>query len=364
MKATRPKIRKVAGITNDGHFRLIEQDTPALENGAVHVEVHASLVSPGSNLGGGWRSFSERRLNPTDNEQPRPTGYSNAGIVIDVGEGVCDIAIGDRVACIGIGYALIADYAVIPQHLCVHLPENVTFEEGSYALLSATALHALRRGAPGFGEFVAVVGLGIVGQLTARMFQLAGNYVIGWDMVPFRTEVAQKWGIDDTVISTEADVTEATIRFTDGRGLDGGVLAFGGDGNSAIQSLGRCMKRAPDGHPMGTIVVVGNPTFEYRSHEAGMTNIDIRRASRTGAGYHDEVWERGMDYPEVFMRWTTQTNLALCMRLIAEGKIDVNALTTHRIPLDRIDEETAAILDDPDSILGVIFTRPERVAAR
>lgn len=358
MKATRPEKRKVAGITSDGHFQLIEQDTPDVENGMVLVEVHASLVSPGSNLGGGWKSFSERRLKPVEDRPPRPTGYSNAGIVIGLGDGVQNLAIGDRVACIGGGYALIADYAVIPHHLCVKLPDSVTFEQGSYGMLSATALHALRRGAPTFGDFVAVVGLGLVGQLAARMHQLAGNYVVGWDMIPFRIEVARKWGIDEAVTASEEDVIVATNRFTGGQGLDGGVMAFGGDGNSAIRSLGKCMKRSPDGHPMGTIVVVGNPTFEYRSHEAGMTNIDIRRASRTGAGYHDGVWERGMDYQAVFMRWTTQTNLALCMRLIAEEKLDVNALTTHRIPLDRVEEGTAAILDDPDSILGVIFTRP------
>ena len=75
-----------------------------------------------------------------------------------------------------------------------------------------------------------------------------------------------------------------------------------------------------DGHPMGTMVVVGNPTFEYRNHEAGMTNIDIRRASRVGPGYHDDAWERGADYPPVFMRWTARTNLELTVRLIGEAE--------------------------------------------
>ena len=134
------------------------------------------------------------------------------------------------------------------------------------------------------------------------------------------------------------------------------VLAFGGDGNKAVQAVGKCMKVAPDGHPMGTIVVVGNPTFEYRNHEAGMTNIDIRRASRVGPGYHDDAWERGADYPPVFMRWTTRTNLDLTVRLIGEQKLQVSALTTHTIRMDRAEQDTPALLDDPDRVLGVVFT--------
>jgi threonine dehydrogenase-like Zn-dependent dehydrogenase len=118
------------------------------------------------------------------------------------------------------------------------------------------------------------------------------------------------------------------------------------------------MKKQPDGHPVGTIVVVGNAHFSYRDHEsAGMTNIDIRRASRTGPGYHDESWEYGSAYPPVVMRWTTTTNLELCMRLIAERKLDVDTLTTHTVKFDDVDEGTSDALQDPDSMLGVIFTQ-------
>ena len=140
--------------------------------------------------------------------------------------------------------------------------------------------------------------------------------------------------------------------------MDGGLIAFGGDAGQAIRNLAHCMRRCPDTHPSGTIVVVGGSNFEYRDHEnAGMTNIDIRRAARTGAGYHDEAWEYGAPYPPVFMRWTTTTNLELCMRLIAESRVDVDTLTTHVIPLSDVDEATSAAMDDPDSMLGVVFVR-------
>ena len=351
MKA--PKKRKVAALCGDGHIRLVEQDTPPLRDGAVLLEVHASLVSPGTELGG-WRALAAKRKNPDADAEPRPFGYSNAGVVLEVGRGVEEFSPGDRVACIGGGYAMHTDYAVVPHNLCVALPEAVTFVQGSYAMLSATALHALRRGTPEFGETTVIVGLGIVGQLAAQLYQRAGCYVVGWDTIGFRVETAGRWGIDAAVVVGDEDPVARTRAFTGDYGVDSGVLAFGGEADDALHSLEQCLKVSPDGHPMGTIVVVGGPRFAYSST---LTNVDIRRASRTGFGYHDEAWEHGPPYPPVFMRWTTRTNLELCMRMIAEGRLDVDVLTTHTIPLERADEGTSAALDEPDTALGLAFVR-------
>ena len=346
---TLPKQRKVAAVCGDGAIRLIEQAVPPLRDGTVLVDVQASLVSPGTELGG-WRALSAKRANPDSGAEPRPFGYANAGIVVAAGAGVPELSPGDRVACIGAGYAMHADLAVVPHNLCTALPAGVTFVQGSYAMLAATALHALRRGTPQFGEYTAVAGLGIVGQLTAQLHRLAGNFVIGWDTIPFRTKTALGWGIDAVVTIGSEDEVSVTREFTRGAGLDGAVIAYGGDAEATVASIEKCMKVSPDGHPMGTLVVVGSPSFPYTS---GLNNMDVRRAARTGAGYHDEPWEHGPDYPPVFMRWTTRTNLALCIRLIEEGKLNVDALTTHCIPRDEVEERVAAILDDPDSILGL-----------
>ena len=347
--------RLVAALTGDGRITTLQQETPPLRPGAVLVEVHASLVSPGTEVGG-WRALAAQREDPSPVAEAKPFGYSNSGIVLDTGEGAEELKPGDRIACVGAGYAQHTNYAVVPHHLCVALPDGVTFAQGAYAMLAATAMHGVRRAELALGEFVAVVGLGILGQLCARLHQLDGQFAIGWDTIRFRTGLATRWGIDATATVGEEDEVEATNQFTGGRGLDGGVLAMGGDGNAAIRSLGQCMKISPDGHCMGRIIVVGNPSFDYRSHEPrGMTNIDIRRASRTGPGYHDEAWEHGPAYPPVFMRWTTRTNLELCVRLIAEGRLDVDALTTHTIPLADVESGIAAIIDSPDEILGVVL---------
>ncbi|OGV74585.1 MAG: hypothetical protein A3K19_05755 [Lentisphaerae bacterium RIFOXYB12_FULL_65_16] len=346
-----PTKRLVAGVCGDGHIRTIEENAPELRKGCVAIDVQASLVSPGTELGG-WRNLAGKRAKSDANTKPRPFGYSNAGIVAAVGEGVTRFKKGDRVACIGGGYALHTNYAIVPHNLTVALPDNVTFADGSYAMLAATALHAMRRGEPEFGEYAAIVGLGIVGLMAGQLYHLAGNYVIGWDTIPYRLDVAGKVGIDATVQIGKADEVAATKAFTRNCGLDAAMIAFGGDGTKAMQSLEKCMKLSPDTHLMGRIVVVGAPVFQYNP---GTTNLDIRRAARTGPGYHDDPWEVGPDYPPVFMRWTTRTNLELCMRLISEGRLKVKDITTHTVALNQADEGTSAILDDPDRIIGLVF---------
>ncbi len=346
-----PKKRIVAATMGNGHIGLVEQEIPPVRPGTVLVEVRNSLVSPGTELGG-WHGLRRQLEQPNPTAEPRPFGYSNAGVVREVGKGVDELKPGDRVNCIGAGYAMHTNYAVVPQNLCVLLPENVSFTQGAYGHLSATALHALRRGRPEFGEYVAVVGLGIVGQLAAQLYRLAGNFVLGWDRIEFRTEIARKWGIDATVLVGREDEVDATRAFTGGLGLDAAVLAFGGDAEKAVAIIEKCLKRSLDTHPMGRIVVVGGARFLYTST---LTNVDVRRASRTGAGYHDEAWEVGGDYPPVFVRWTSRGNVQLCMRLIATGRLHVDCLTTHTIPLEDVDAGVSAIIDEPDKILGVVF---------
>ena len=343
--------RIVAARMGNGHIGLIEEDIPPVRPGTVLVEVHNSLVSPGTELGG-WRGLREQLVSRNSKGKPKPFGYSNAGIVLKIGEGVERFSVGDRVACIGMNYALHTNYAVVPHNLCIRLPEGVNFAQGSYAMLAATALNALRRGQPEFGEYAAVVGLGLVGQLTARFYQLAGNFVIGWSTNRFRAKIAHEWGIDATAIVGVEDEVAATKTFTSGYGLDTAVIAFGGNADKTREKIYESLKHAPDGHLMGRIIIVGCASMICSWSPA---NLDIRIAARTGPGYHDNAWEFGRDYPPVYMRWTTRTNLEVCMRMMAKGKLNVDSLTTHIIRLKDVDTAIPAILKESDRIIGVIF---------
>ena len=159
-------MRRLVGAI-DGHGRgvAIEQEIGGPNAGQILVRVSASLISPGSELG----RVPDRRQSPDPERAPRPFGYANAGTVEAVGEGVSQHQAGDRVACMGAGYAQHTDLACVPQNLCVPLPGALSFEQGAFAHLAATGLNAMRRAEPKFGENGMVAGLGLLGQLTAQL---------------------------------------------------------------------------------------------------------------------------------------------------------------------------------------------------
>jgi len=342
-------MRKVAAIDGRGQFHVIREPVPEPKRGEVLIEVAASLISPGTELGG----IPARRRSPTD-APPRPFGYQNAGTVIRLGEGVARFEVGDRVACMGGGYALHASHAVCPVNLTVPIPGGVSFEEAAFCHLAATSLHAIRRAEPQFGENFAVSGLGVVGQLAVAFAKLSGTHVVGLDRFPRRLAAAKEMGADAAFNVAEGDPVPRVAEFCRGHGLDAGILAFGGDATEALTQLYEMMKPAPDTHRWGRIVAVGGARVSV-DLAAGLGNVDIRSSARPGPGYHDEAWEHGADYPPVFVRWTTQRNLEESLRAMAEGRLRVRPLITDAVPLDQAPAACEKILASPSETLGVIL---------
>ena len=341
--------RRVACIDGRGAGVLTEEELGPPPPGRVEVEVRGSLISPGSELG----RVPEMRRKPRPEQPPRPFGYANAGVVRGVGEGVEGYGAGDRIACMGGGYALHADRCHVPVHLSVPVPGGVSFEEAAFAHLAATALHAVRRAAPVFGENGLVAGLGLVGQLTARFGQLSGCHMMGVDRFELRRRLARELGIE-AVAAEEDDLEGLAAGFTGGYGLDFGVIAFGGDATGAFERIAAALKRAPDTHRMGRIVVVGGARISH-GFAAALGNVDVRSAARTGPGYHDEAWEHGASYPPVFVEWPTRRNLAECLRAVADGRLRVEPLITHRFGLDQVGEAVDELVERPEGALGVVL---------
>ncbi|MDE2998723.1 MAG: zinc-binding dehydrogenase [Gemmatimonadota bacterium] len=342
-------LRKVAARDGAGRIVVIEEPIPQPGPGQVQVEVRASFVSPGTELGGVTRI----RDNP-GTAPPRPFGYSNSGVVIGQGEGCEDIPAGTRVACMGGGYALHATHACVPRNMAVPMPDAVHFEDASAIHLVATALNAVRRAELTLGEFVAVVGLGPVGQFSCQWARLAGCHTLALDRLPMRLSVAEKTGVSRSVNVSEEDPVAASGEFTRGYGLDAGIMAFGGDGTEAFKTLVAMMKRAPDTHQMGRITIVGGAKIEH-VFASGLGNLDVRSAARTGPGYHDEAWEHGREYPPVFMQWTTGRNLEECLEFMASGGMLVEPLITHRVGLSDAPEACEDLIQRPNDALGVVL---------
>lgn len=342
-------MRKVAAIDGAGRFCVIEQPIPEPAAGEVLIEVKASLVSPGTELGG----VPGRRRNPSD-APPRPFGYQNAGVVLQVGEGVTRFRPGDRVATMGGGYALHASHSVAPVNLAVPIPDGVAFEEAAFCHLAATALHAIRRAEPQFGENFAVCGLGLVGLLCVQFARLSGAHVVGLDRFPKRLETALATGADAAFNVAERDPVPLVAEFCRGHGLDCGILAFGGEATDAARQLYEMMRPAPDTHRWGRIVAVGGAKVTL-DLAAGLGNVDIRSSARPGPGYHDDAWEHGADYPPVFVPWTTQRNLEECLRAMAEGRLNVRPLITDTVPLEAAPAACEKLIAQPDQAIGVVF---------
>jgi threonine dehydrogenase-like Zn-dependent dehydrogenase len=343
------ETRLVTKADGTGEVYLEEEPVGSLE-GSVLVDVEASLISAGSQA----TSVQEQRENPDPSADPWPLGYQNAGTVVETGATVDRFEPGDRVACLGSGDAVHADYAVVPVNLCVTLPDDVSYEAGAFANFLGTALHATRRAELQLGENVIVAGLGPVGQLTGQFASIAGCHVIGSDLLDSRMRTAADVGFEAVVDPGTADLAEVSREFSDGYGLDSAFLCFGGQGTDAFESLHGTLKVSPDGHTMGQVVVVGGTTIT-QTFSASLGNVDIINTARTGPGYHDHEYERGASYPPVFVEWDTRRNLDEALRLISTGELDVASLVTDRYSLDDAAAAYDQLIQNPDESLGVII---------
>ena len=344
------RVRRMLAIARSGHVEVRSEPIPPLLPGRLLVRVRASLISPGTELGE-WTG------------QPRPEspvlpyrtfGYQNAGEIVEMGPGCSGFRLGERVACMGAGYAVHGDFASVPQRMATSLPDSVSDEEGAFVALAATAMHAARRGEVAFGEDVAVLGLGLVGQLVAQVCLAAGARTLAFDPLPLRVDRARRCGVEHATTETGDSAVARVAEVSNGRGLDSAFICFGGDATTALQSIVRMMQEAPDTHRMGRIVLVGGARITH-GFGAALGNLDLRSAARTGPGYHDPAYELGADYPEAFVRWTTQAHLRLFTRWVTEGKLRVKDLITSRVPIADADQACYALMDTPDEQLGVII---------
>lgn len=341
----------MAAIDGRGRVRAVKRELESLKPGQVRVRVHASLISPGTEM----NAVKTRRAEPDEGAEEILFGYANAGEITEVAEGVEGLEVGQRVAAMGGGFARHAEWSNVPQNLVAPLPEKVTWAQANYACLAATSLQSVRRTDPKLGEFGVVAGQGIVGNLAAQLYQLCGARVLGWDTFESRIRIAKKCGVGNVIDVTKVDPVEATKKFAAPWGLDFANVAFGGQADKPVGQLIECMKVSPDTHQMGRIVLVGGCRVDVGGG-AYSGNLDFRASSRTGPGYHDPAWEVGADYPECFVQFTTQRNLREIVRLIEEGRLVVDPMTTHEMPLSRVGTAANLLVKSPQKALGIVLT--------
>lgn len=362
----------------DGETLIVDVPVPSVRPGMVLVKTAASLVSVGTermvvefaekSLVGKAQSRPDlvnqvmdkaRRegVVPTIQaafnklDQPMALGYSSAGTVVAVGNGVEGIKPGDRVACAGGGYAVHAEYALIPQNLLALLPESVDFESAAFATLGAIALQGFRLAQPQVGERVAVVGLGLLGLLSVGIARAAGCRVFGVDLDPSRVDLANSIGAHAVV---REGAEGAGLSFTEGHGFDTVLICADTASNDPVELAGELAR------DRGTVVAVGAVGLQVPRRIYYEKELQLLISRSYGPGRYDPAYEeKGQDYPLGYVRWTEGRNLQAIVDLIGTGKMDVRPLITHRFPIEDADKAYQLISGKvEESFLGVIITYP------
>ena len=365
-------------LIKKGVAHATEVPVPQMDAGEVLVCVQASCLSIGTELSGLrgsavplWKKtlaqpekamkvlkmagdvglLRTRSLIAEKKEAEFTTGYSAAGVVVAVGTGVQDLAVGDRVACAGAQYAHHAEYIRVARNLCVPIPRSVDFESASTVTLGAIALQGVRRAQPTLGETFVVVGLGILGQLTGQMLRANGCRVIGTDTERSRIEKALSLGIEYGFHPEDAD-TDTVARLTDGYGADGVIITAATPSDAVVSSAFKmCRKK-------GRVVLVGDVGLNLNRADFYAKEIDFLISTSYGPGRYDQRYEeQGLDYPISYVRWTENRNMAEYLRLIAEGRVQVAPLVAARYP---VEEATAAYtaIGGADKPLVALLTYP------
>ncbi len=305
-----------------------------------------SLVTEG--LGPTWEKVVSRL------EQPIPLGYSCAGVVEEVANDVEGFQPGDPVACAGYGFASHAEVVCVPKNMCVRIPQGVSWEEAAFTTLGSIALHAVRVADVKLGENVAVLGLGIVGQLIVQVAHASGCRVFGIDPRQERVALAQESGAEGGSSSLDpADLRSSALSLTQGRGFDAVILAAASEeGDPLLTAAELCRDR-------GVVVVVGDVPLQVPRDRFYEKELSLRLARSYGPGRYDPGYElHGVDYPYSHVRWTAQRNMAAFLNLLASGKARVSAVITHRFPIAQAAEAYRLVSGEsgPSSCLGLLFT--------
>ena len=276
-------------------------------------------------------------------DEEMPLGYSAVGRVIAVGSNVAHLRVGDTVATAGAGHA---EVQLVASNLACRVPDGVDPEDAAFSTIASIALHGLRLADLGPGATVCIVGLGLLGQIAARLAAAAGYRVAGLDLQARLVDLATKGGVFAQVENGPA-ATDAIVEWSRGRGVDAVLI-------TAATSSSDPMRRAPalcrDG---ARIVLVGDVGMELERTPLYEKELSVFVARSYGPGRYDRTYEDwGVDYPISQVRWTAARNLEAVLDLLASGRVSFSDLITHRFPIEQADQ-AYALLDSGQSYLGV-----------
>ncbi len=379
-------MKQVFQDARNAEITVVEVPAPKLLAGCVLVRTAASLVSAGTERASsefaGKSLLQKARLRPdlvrevlrkisrdgliatvatvrNRLDQPSALGYSSTGTVIAVGEGISDINPGDRVACAGAGHAVHSEFACVPRLLVARIPSgNVTFDEAAFTTLGAVALHGVRNADAKLGDVAAVIGLGLLGQLTVQILKAAGCCVLGMDISSERAQLAARLGAD--AVSTSPSIFhDLCLRHSAGHGADAVLIAAQNSSNEPVDLAGAVARNR------AAIIAVGDVAMTIPRRPFYEKELDFRVSRSYGPGRYDSAYEqKGIDYPIGYVRWTETRNMEAFLKLLADRKLDLHPLVTHRFPIEQARSAYELITGkSSEPFLGVLISYPQSADA-
>lgn len=368
-----------------GELRIEELPAPALKVGGVVIANRASLISAGTeraiielaekSIVGKARQRpdlvrqviskvkTEGLLNTYRKvkgrlEAPVALGYSCAGVISELSPEITELALGQRVAAAGFGYACHAEMVFVPKNLTVPIPEAVSMEEASFVTLGAIALQGVRQANPTLGETIAVVGLGLLGQLTMQILKANGCSVVGLDIDESKLSLARSLGCDVALNNVHADTQSQVMNYTGGIGVDRVIIT------AASASPELMNKAAEMCRDRGHITVVGAVSMDLDRRPFYSKELSINLSRSYGPGRYDTNYEeQGHDYPISYVRWTERRNMECFLSMVADGKIRVRELISHRFSIESAADGFDMIMGKtPEKFMGVVVTYDTRTS--
>ena len=341
---------------DNGKTELISTPIPSCGSGNLLIETTHTLVSLGTEkmlVDFGKGSFLQKAKQQPDKvkeviakvktdglaptimavknklEQPIPLGYCNVGTVIEVGRDVIEFKVGDRVASNGPH----AEYVSVPKNLVAKIPDGVSDAEAAFTVIGSIGLQGIRLVNPTLGETVVVVGLGLIGLITAQLLKSNGCNVIGFDFDQSKVDLANSYGIDAVNPGNGVKQVEYVLEKTNQVGSDAVIITASNPSNEIISQSARMSRKR------GRIVLVGVIGLDIKRSDFYEKELSFQVSCSYGPGRYDSSYEEGgNDYPFPYVRWTEKRNFEAVLNVLSNGTLDVDSLITERVPFEKYSE--------------------------
>lgn len=368
-------MKQILQSLKTGATEIAEVPVPAVKRGQLLIQTSQTLVSAGTERmlvefgKAGWIEKARQQpdkvrmvldkiktdgLQPTIEavfnklDQPLPLGYCNVGRAADVGTGVIGYAAGDRV----ISNGKHAEVVSVPINLCAKVPDAVSDEEAAFTVLGAIALQGIRLVQPTLGETVVVTGLGLIGLVTVQLLRANGCRVLGLDFDKEKLDLARQFGAEVVDLAAGQDPVKAAELYSRGRGVDAVIVTAATKSSEPMhQAALMCRKR-------GRIVLVGVTGLELSRDDFFKKELTFQVSASYGPGRYDPNYEeKGQDYPVGFVRWTEQRNFEAVLDMMADGRLDVKPLISHRFAIGEA-EKAYELVGGAGPSLGILLNYP------